>query len=1242
MKTYITSLVFLLFVINLSANQITYTVTKVIDDPDDTHTLAGAILDANLQSLQNNGFTFLIQFNLEDCGASCVITAGDVYNITASNLIIDGTTQPNNNPMNGIVEIRWEGGTGTLFNIMSDNVTIKGLNLYPSSSFEGTAIQVADGNNNHILENYIGVQQGFENGIYIAGNSASNLIQFNQIANNGNGLFAENSGTQRFNSILDNSFYCNGTGIDLQGSNEDIDPPVINEITRTTVSGTAPDFTLIEVYQDDDTGCMGVDCQGKTLLGKALSNSGGDWSIQLPFVYQQMNRALTVTATATDEDGNTSEFADCETLRFETCTNALEIPLDDDICGRNSILEDLNSVTSSQSSPIGSCASTYVSKSLWFKVQVPASGNLMVRSQAGTTINPVIEAYSSCSLSLIKCQDLTEDPGAIFLEGLSNVSYVYFRVWDKNNTVVSSNSNALVELSAHALPTNKADWEWCEFPYSNRLDDESELQSGRRKANQFIIEYQPDATPTAIQNLENMLLAENATKVKECDCNNANIQIWQENDPIEMERCKKSVARQRPRASGTNYNYILEDFECKEVVTTSINTIDFDDRGYSSTFGNYYEFSFQSTNQELQGYFIDNGGNGFAESGYFTGRHFNIIVVGNFVQGNIVGNAYDKAGQLLTTFTGTAPVNTSNTSIKIILNLVSSIDRNRILDCRTDGKTLPYIPSELTTTEGLTTKVAILDTGVDLNNPAWLNDNSTNIVLWQNAMQGGCVAGDVNGYDFFNSTPTMNDPIPDDLSSDGHGTAVTGMIRSDFPKEVNEVLGSNYANLDLDIITLKISELNRGTVFDALCAIYYALENNAQVMNMSWGFRPQEYPSVLANAMQEVSCAQIPVITSAGNNPAINLDEVDKFPASFPFSNIITVAALSYTEDGGNYNFELADFASFGSNSVDIGAPGIVRTVKVGTNPQTSTGIEAGSSFSAPIVTRVAAVIKALFPNLSATQIKNSIITGASSSSELSNAIANGKVMPLQKVDNLDRVDLSPMLLQAEALATLDCATGDFPVIITNLTQQHIANEKCFNQMGAIDLFVTNLTNPTYRWSNGATSEDISGLAAGCYTIEVTNNNGCSTTASFTVEQDCIVELATKVFLQGAYVNATQRMNTNLLDNAPTLLPSTNPYTTDGEESFSFANLPTGISDEDKPVDWVRVQLRDKDNPSLVVAEVSALLQADGDVVDSELIGGAFQAVQFKNVEAGTYYVAVLHRNSLGVMTGSPVIFSPK
>jgi hypothetical protein len=132
------------------------------------------------------------------------------------------------------------------------------------------------------------------------------------------------------------------------------------------------------------------------------------------------------------------------------------------------------------------------------------------------------------------------------------------------------------------------------------------------------------------------------------------------------------------------------------------------------------------------------------------------------------------------------------------------------------------------------------------------------------------------------------------------------------------------------------------------------------------------------------------------------------------------------------------------------------------------------------------------------------------------------------------------------------------------------------------------------------------------------------------------LQLSAKIFLQGPY-NATNRlMNDDL--RTKNLIPSAQPYSTitgfthigGGTEIVTPSVL--AVTGNDAIVDWVFIQLRDKNNAATVLSTRAALLQRDGDIVDVD----GTSAVTF-NIAPDNYYVAIRHRNHLGMRTANAV-----
>ena len=188
-------------------------------------------------------------------------------------------------------------------------------------------------------------------------------------------------------------------------------------------------------------------------------------------------------------------------------------------------------------------------------------------------------------------------------------------------------------------------------------------------------------------------------------------------------------------------------------------------------------------------------------------------------------------------------------------------------------------------------------------------------------------------------------------------------------------------------------------------------------------------------------------------------------------------------------------------------------------------------------------------------------------------------------------------------------------------------------------------TTPIASGSNSVITLIVTPIASGAFSNTATVRGGgdANTTAKNSNTVNTTVGgsvglVSVKVFLQGPF-----NPNTGLMDDAlraQSLIPLTQPYsilsdfTYAGTESTSASVLST--TGNNAIVDWVMVELHSSLNPSTIISRRAALIQRDGDIVDTDGIS----AVTFSGLVGGNYYVAVRHRNHLGVMTATPVTIS--
>lgn len=117
------------------------------------------------------------------------------------------------------------------------------------------------------------------------------------------------------------------------------------------------------------------------------------------------------------------------------------------------------------------------------------------------------------------------------------------------------------------------------------------------------------------------------------------------------------------------------------------------------------------------------------------------------------------------------------------------------------------------------------------------------------------------------------------------------------------------------------------------------------------------------------------------------------------------------------------------------------------------------------------------------------------------------------------------------------------------------------------------------------------------------------------------IGLRLKMYLEGPYNENTGLMNDAL--RTQVLLGNTDPYGL----NTSIAPGLMQIDDENAPVDWLRIQLRDINDPSQLIAEIAGLVQKDGDI----MMADGSEVLEFAGIVSGSYYVFVRHYNHLAI-----------
>ncbi|MDQ8707886.1 type VII secretion-associated serine protease mycosin [Streptomyces sp. LHD-70] len=299
------------------------------------------------------------------------------------------------------------------------------------------------------------------------------------------------------------------------------------------------------------------------------------------------------------------------------------------------------------------------------------------------------------------------------------------------------------------------------------------------------------------------------------------------------------------------------------------------------------------------------------------------------------------------------------------------------------------------TTKGKGVRVAVIDTGVDNTNVQL--KSAVDAKSGRNFLKGG----------------KATDGTLDEV---GHGTKVAGIIAA-RPRE-----GTGFVGLAPEATIIPIrqnDEKNSGDEDTMAKAIDHAIAEKARVINISQDTeKPLDADSALARAVRRALDRDIVIVASAGND-GLNGRAKKTYPAAF--GGVLAVAA-------SDRNNERAAFSQPG-DFVGVAAPGvdIVSTV-----PRGGQCSDNGTSFSAPYVSGVAALLRAEHPTWTAKRVIAQIQqTAERSINGRDNYVGWGVVDPVRALTEDDAPIESPSPdpgpPPAEAPEPADLAIGETP-----------------------------------------------------------------------------------------------------------------------------------------------------------------------------------------------------------------------
>ncbi len=203
-----------------------------------------------------------------------------------------------------------------------------------------------------------------------------------------------------------------------------------------------------------------------------------------------------------------------------------------------------------------------------------------------------------------------------------------------------------------------------------------------------------------------------------------------------------------------------------------------------------------------------------------------------------------------------------------------------------------------------------------------------------------------------------------------HGTGVAGLIAAvrGNGAGIDGVALNTGERVSVRIMALRAVPDGDERDKDVANAIRYAVDNGAHIINMSFGKGQSPDKSAVDAAVAYATERGVLLVHAAGNDGA-DLDAPDASNYPHPRYTDGGQSALWLEIGASSYAVETlaASFSNYGATRVDLFAPGDdVTSLEMGGGTQ----VAGGTSFAAPVVSGVAALLMSYFPDLTAADVR--------------------------------------------------------------------------------------------------------------------------------------------------------------------------------------------------------------------------------------------------------------------------------